>query len=439
MKSFAVTTLGCKVNSYESEHYIAELKKLGYQQVFDKDIADIYIINTCAVTNMAAAKSRQKISSALKLNPEALICVVGCYVQIAAESLAEKYQIDILVGSDQKQQLPHLIDTATKNRPQKIVNNVRNNVEFEDLFVRHFQHQTRAFLKIQDGCNQFCSFCIIPFTRGKERSLELSKVVDNLRALFLSHQEVVLAGIHTGRYLTDENDFTKLLMTIAKEFSFPKRIRISSIEINEITPEIIKLFKNNEIFAKHLHIPLQSGNDKILKAMERHYSTSEFMTMLNQIRKELPDYSISTDVIVGFPGESEADFLITKDFIKRAEFSFLHVFPYSLRANTVAAKLDNHVDGVRKQLRVKELIDLSQELLENFQQKFYNKEVVVLFERKNKNNNYIGHSSEYLQVEVTSSNDLIGTYQKVKITEFKNQICYGEILGEVNGETIKLN
>lgn len=432
MKTLAITTLGCKVNTYESEFYIQELKKLGYQLVDAHKRADVYIINTCAVTNTAASKSRKKISQAVRLNPQALICVVGCYVQAEFEKLKADKRIDILIGSTDKAQLPQLIKQANQQPPVDGLKNVRKDVEFEQLFVKHFLHQHRAYLKIQDGCNQFCSYCIIPLTRGLERSMAKEDVINNLLELWQHHPEVVLTGIHTGRYQTSAENLTDLFSAINALEVQNKRLRLSSIEINEITPTMLNLMQNNPRFAQHLHIPLQSGSDKILRLMGRHYTSAEFKAMIKKIRAVLPNIAISTDVIVGFPGETAEDFNETKEFLMELEFSFLHVFPFSIRSNTKAETFANQVDGVIKHARVKELLALSEQLLVNYQKKFYNKTVEVLFERQ-QDQTWVGYGSEYFEVKVQTDQPLGGCLKPVRIINYQNKYCEGNLVEDRNG------
>ena len=280
MTTFAIATLGCKVNTYESQGYESALLEKGYEQVSFKEKADVYIINTCAVTNTAGSKSRQKIHAAIALNPEALIAVVGCYAQTASEQLEQDANIDILLGSDGKSRLADMIEEGLrKKRPQKLIHDVRKVNVFEALPIHRFEHQTRAFLKIQDGCNQFCSYCIIPFARGAERSLPEDEVLAIARSLSESgHREIVLSGIHTGRYGNGINSsLCQLMKRMVKEIPKLQRIRISSIEMNEITDELLEFIKGEEKIARHLHIPVQSANTTVLKNMNRPYTIAWFM------------------------------------------------------------------------------------------------------------------------------------------------------------------
>lgn len=404
MIRYAISCLGCKVNTYEAGSINQSLKEKGYQETDFKEVADVYVIFTCAVTNTAASKSRQKINQAIRQNENAIICVVGCYVQISAEEMKKNEKIDILVGSSHKNEIPQLIEQVLKDRKQRVLlDDVRNKAVFETLNVSQFEHQTRAYLKIQDGCNQFCSYCIIPYARGKERSLELDKVIESAKALSNKHQEIVLAGIHTGRYGREfDVSLTECIMAILDNAPKLKRIRISSIEITEITDELIELMKSDKRIARHLHIPLQSGCNATLQRMNRPYTTEDYFLRIQEIRKQIPDISISTDLIVGFSGESDEEFDITKNFILKCHLSFLHVFPFSVKQGTVAEKLKSQVTNETKKARVKICTELSSKLNYEYKSSFVNKEVDVLIEESDKGKSF-GHSSEYLPVTILSS------------------------------------
>ena len=358
MKTFSIVTLGCKVNAYESEFYRETLSEKGYLEVEGFEDSDLIIINTCTVTNSASFKSRQKIHQAKKLNPTAKLVVVGCYVQSNHEELKAKYNIDLLIGNKNKDKFAELvesIDSETKgdfSMPKT----------FESIPITTFKNKTRAFLKIQDGCNQFCSYCIIPYTRGRERSLPQDEVINLVKTLEKEHFEIVLAGIHTGKYGSDlGSSLTDLIRRILNETSI-QRIRLSSIDINELDDELIGLMKSNPRLARHLHISLQSGDDEVLKAMNRPYTTEIFKQRVALIRQAMPDISISTDVIVGFATETPEMYDNTVRFIQEIGFSFLHVFPYSVRAFTKAEKLPQLNSEAVKKERVHSLTELSKAL-----------------------------------------------------------------------------
>lgn len=426
MTTFAIATLGCKVNTYESESYIEGLNALGYREVSFKDGADIYIINTCAVTNTAASKSRQKINQAKRNNPKALICVVGCFVQTVKD--VSILDVDICIGSSKKKELPQLIEAALGSKQKtSYVEDFDQLNKFEDVNVTHFHNQTRAFLKIQDGCNQYCSYCIIPYARGKERSMPLDEVISKAKALVDNgHKEIVLTGIHTGRYgrESEYNLYDLLVRLVAIDGL--ERIRISSIEMNEISDELIYLIRDNKKIAKHLHIPIQSGSDEILKLMNRPYTLSFFEKRMRDIREAIPNISISSDIILGFPSESEEQFLETKQTLGKFNFSFLHVFPFSKRDGTKAAKINTQIHGSAKKARVTEVSFLSKTDYNEYIKTFVNQNVEVLFEYE-KDGFWFGHTSEYVLLKVKSNQDLFNQLCKVLVSGIENDTLLGEV------------
>lgn len=432
MTTFAIATLGCKVNTYESQGYESALIAKGYEEVSFKEKADVYIINTCAVTNTAGSKSRQKIHQARHTNPDAIIAVVGCYVQTAKEQLELMEHVDILIGSALKQTLADRIEQAVNgNKVENVLQDVRALRVFEALPVRHFEHQTRAFLKIQDGCNQFCSYCIIPFARGAERSLPEDEVVQTAKNLCASgHREIVLSGIHTGRYGRDlKTNLTHVMKRLCNEVKDLQRIRISSIEMNEITDELLEFMQQEPRIARHLHIPIQTANNTVLKNMNRPYNVEWFMERVDYIRSLMPDISISSDVIVGFPQESEEQFQDTMDNIRKINFSFLHIFPYSKRDYTVAAKMPGHWDNKTKKERASRLAQCSKELYTAYKQQFINKEVDVLFE-KEVDGMLFGHTSEYLEVYCPMDSSNLHQMRRVIITSLEDDRLIARMVKE---------
>lgn len=427
MKTFAIATLGCKVNTFESESYIASLKLKGYQEVDFKQQADIYIINTCSVTNTAASKSRQKIHQAQRANPNAMICVVGCYVQTDASSLESMPQIDVLIGAKNKSKLVDIIDSSTQYKEQV---DLGRTMDFEFLPLSTTD-KTRAFLKIQDGCDQFCFYCIIPFARGNERSASLDSLVSMAQDLVASnHHEIVLSGIHIGRYGKDAGvELVDLMRALIEQVKGLKRLRLSSIEITEITDELLQLMESTDVIARHLHIPIQSGCNTVLKRMNRPYTVEQYAARIEDIRTRFPMISISTDVIVGFVGETDEEFDETIRTMRRLAFSFLHVFPYSVRKNTVAASMEGHVDPSVKKQRVHQLNELSGVLKSMYEMQFVNREVWVLFD------SYVagkatGFSSEYISVSVMMEQRPVSQWHKVRIAYRANHRCYGELVKE---------
>lgn len=418
--NFNVINLGCKVNVYEAESTARSLEQHGYRRV-NNDGADITIIYTCAVTNMAAQKSRKMIHRAKRNNPESTIVVAGCYSQIDPDALKEA---DILIGTKHKSKLLDYLLEYEKNH-ERIVDIEKVDVlPFENMFVDQFDNQTRAYLKIQDGCNQFCTYCVIPFARGRERSMAVNDVLESVKMLQEKHSEIVLSGIHTGRYgrdigMTLSSLLDELLAVSPENFRF----RISSIEMTEIDDHLIELMKKDHRIARHFHIPLQSGCDTVLKRMNRPYTTKEFLERIEYIRKEIPGISISTDLIVGFPGETDEEFKKTCDFLKECEFSFLHIFPYSLRSGTKAASMENQIDPKIKKNRAAICAEINEELYDKYKESYLGKEVTVLFE-KDEDGYTFGHSSEYLPVLVKGEYPR-STFVKVKISELKNHQLYG--------------
>jgi len=403
MNTFAIATLGCKVNAFESESYLESLIDLGYAEVDFRQPADVYIINTCCVTNTAASKSRQRISQAQRTNPNALICVVGCYVQTHAEELKAQLGIDMLVGAGGKADLARRIDDALKQNPSSMSLEIKDISSFEELSVQRFRHQTRAFLKVQDGCDQFCAYCIIPYARGRERSQTPQSVIDQAVTLSASHPEIVLAGIHTGRYGKEHGtDLTELIRAILTQAPQLRRIRISSIEVTEITDEFILMMSAEPRIARHLHIPIQAGCDATLQRMKRPYTVQAYLDRIAAIHREIPDISISTDLIVGFPQEDEAEFLTTLETMKKANFSFIHVFPYSKRADTAAADMPGQNDPQCKKQRVQAAQLTSNILHERYMRGFIGKKLDVIVEETDENGAF-GHSSEYIPVRIKTN------------------------------------
>ena len=417
-----ICSLGCKVNIYESELVTNILKNNNYTVVDFEDKADIYIINTCSVTNESDKKSRKMINRAKKNNPAAIIIVMGCYSQVNAEDI----DVDIVLGNKDKSKIVEIIEGYIKTKQKKKIIYDLTKVDFEKMEITNFDSHTRAFVKIQDGCNAFCSYCIIPYVRGRVRSKDPEDVIKEVTTLVeKGYKEIVLTGIHTGRYGTDIN--TNLEELLNKLVNIPNmyRIRLSSIEINEITPGIKELLKENKVMAKHLHIPLQSGSNKILKLMNRRYNKEEFLSMVDNL-KDIPDISLTTDLIVGFPNEGEEEFNETIDTLKKIGFTKIHTFPYSKRKGTPAATMDNQVSPEEKKRRVHRILDLSNKYEHNFYEskigKIYDGVVEV-----HSNGTTIVHTSNFIPVII---NDIVeeGTIVDVKIEKVENLKVYGRIV-----------
>ena len=420
---FAIHTFGCKVNIYESEYVINLLLEFGYQLVdFDTE-ADIYIINTCTVTNEADKKDRKLINSIRNKHKDSILIVMGCYSQLNPNNI----EADIIIGNKYKSKLIELIEEYKKNKSQIIKVEDISETKFEDMYINRFIEHTRAFVKIQDGCNAFCSYCTIPYARGGLRSKNFDTVIKEVTNLVSNgYQEIVLTGIHTGRYGLEQNTNLETLLKELVKIQGIFRIRLSSIEINEITDGIIDLIKNNPIMAKHLHIPLQSGSNTILKNMNRLYDIDFFLKRINYIRKEIPNISITTDLIVGFPGETEDLFQETIDTLNKIKFTKIHTFPYSKRNGTKAATMPNHLDNQIKKCRVREVLSLSNKYELEYYQSNLNKEYVGIIETR-KDNKKIVLTSNYIPVEINE--DLENNFKvKIKIIEINDNKIIGEVI-----------
>ena len=398
----AFYTLGCKVNTYETESVWELFKNNGYTRVKSEEYADVYIINTCTVTNSGDSKSRKAIRKLIKKNPESVIAVMGCYSQMDPDKVYEIDGVDIVIGTKHREQIFDLVKQVLRERTKiKNVTDVSKYRVFDETHVTNFTENTRAFLKIQDGCNNFCSYCIIPFARGPVRSRDKNSILEEANDLVNNHyHEIVLTGIHTGGYGTDLEGYTLYdLLVELSNIEKLDQIRISSIEFNELTDEILHLMARNKKFAKHLHIPLQSGSERILKEMRRHYTKQQYRDMINNIRTIIPNIALTTDVIVGYPSETDAEFLEMHDFIKEMQFSELHVFPYSRRSGTTAAKMKDQINGVVKSVRVNQLLGLSEEMANNYIDK--QDRLSVIFETSDNEYTY-GHSDNYIYVKTNT-------------------------------------
>lgn len=418
--TFNIKTLGCKVNTYESEYVINILKEHNYEIKSFDDVCDIYIINTCTVTNTSDIKSRKMIRNAIKKNPNACVVAMGCFIEANKDYQIEG--LDIVLGNKDKSKIVDLLDEyfTKKEKIVKLYNDPKS--QFEDMYITNFPGRTRAFVKIQDGCENFCSYCIIPFVRGKCRSKDKDKVISEIKALVNNgYQEVVLTGIHTGNYGVDlDTNFATLLKEIVKIEGL-KRLRISSIEITELTDEVLEVLKTSPIIVDHLHIPLQAGSDEILKAMNRKYALSYFFEKIKKIREIRPNISITTDVIVGFPGETTELFEQTIKTCRDLEFAKIHVFPYSERQGTKAMELPNHIESNEKKRRARELLLVSKELEITYANKFLNKQVEVLIEEDKDGYSY-GHTSNYLHVKINKKLKH-NTFVTVTITKVDYPYC----------------
>lgn len=426
----AIYTLGCKVNTYESEYVANEFIKRGYELTsFDDLDSDIYVINTCTVTNTSDQKSRKMIRQARAKNKNAIVVAMGCFTQIRSNDNAIMDYIDIVIGNNKKSKIVDLVEEYINNK-QKIVNikDIKDE-QFDDMEIKHFNTRTRALVKIEDGCENYCSYCIIPYVRGKVRSKDPKKVIDEVNRLVSNgYKEIVLTGIHTGHYGSDlhDYDFSDLLLELEK-INGLDRIRISSIEITELNDKFLSVLKKSKKIADHIHIPLQAGSNHILKLMNRKYDKDYYINKISKIRSIRPDIAITTDVIVGFPGESDSDFNETLDFVKEVNFAGGHVFPFSKRNGTLAARMNGQLTKEEKHIRCKKLISLFDTLEDDYYKKHINSVVTVIVETYD--NGYLtGHSSNYLKVKFKGCENLLGKEVNVKIQSMETKLLIGEML-----------
>lgn len=427
MRKAALHNLGCKVNSYETEAMTQLLKKAGYEIVSFQDQADVYIINTCSVTNMADRKSRQMLHKAKKQNPNAVVVATGCYVQTATEKVAQDLSIDLVVGNNRKKDIVEILNEyyaekeAGEQVKEEYVIDINHTDEYEDLEISTVTEHTRAHLKIQDGCNNFCSYCIIPYARGRIRSRTMESIKAELERLSASgFKEIVLTGINLSCY--DDNG-KKLIDAIemADNVNGIERIRLGSLDPEVVTEDFVERLGKVKKICPHFHFSLQSGCDKTLKAMNRHYTSDEYYEKCQLIRKYIDNPAFTTDVIVGFPGETEEDYISSREFVKKVKFAELHVFKYSKRDGTVAAKMPNQIDEKIKTLRSEDLIKTGEELTKEFRQAKIGQDTTVLFEEKILLDNkeyWVGHTVDYIKIAVPEKENLEGQIRKVNVKDF---------------------
>lgn len=405
MLRVAVATLGCKVNHYESAGIIEKLETEGIAVVPFSSLADVYIVNTCTVTAKTDFQSRQLVRRAHRTNPSASIIVTGCYAQTAPQELAALPGVSMVAGTEMKEKLPGIIQNITKEKQQINVSDIGLKRTSSDLPVTRFPGQTRAYLKIQDGCNSFCSYCIIPYARGRSRSLPQEDVIRQIQGLTESgHREIILTGIHLGEYGQDLPSPATLLSLLREieDCTDLERLRVSSINPTEISDDMIDHIRSSKIICRHLHISLQSGDDSILKLMRRHYTTGRFRDLVEKLQAAIPEIAIGIDVITGFPGEGEKEFHNTVNFIEDLRLAYLHVFPYSQRPGTVAFSFpDQVIKSVRKE-RATILRDTGNRKRMEFNSRFTGKKLSVLVEgSRDKETGYVkGFSDNYVPVVI---------------------------------------
>ncbi len=420
-KKAAFYTLGCKVNQYETEAVIDIFIDNGYQIVDFTDEADIYIVNSCTVTNEAARKTRQISRRAKRNNKNSIVGIVGCYTQAFPEEVSSIEEIDFVMGSNNKSEILNKAEDLIKGK--KINNEIKKYKElkeYEDLQLKRLTNTTRANVKIEDGCNQFCSYCIIPYARGPVRSRDLKSIISEVKKLTdQGVKEIILTGTHLGAYGFDKNNNSALteLMKRLTEINNLRRVRLSSIEGTEIDNNLIELIAKNDMFCSHLHLPLQSGSNKILEKMRRPYSAEDFKETVLRIRDKIPEIAITTDVIVGFPGENKTDFDHTVELVKELAFSKIHVFPFSAREGTPAADMKNKVNGNIIKEHSKKLRELNDELMLSYQQKFIGelKDVLIEEERDHNTGMLTGYTGNYLKVLTQGSDKYKNKLVNVKL------------------------
>lgn len=430
-KIVSIFTLGCKVNQYETQAMRELFEKRGYNVIFDGEIADIYIINTCTVTNIGDKKSRQFIRRANRNNPDAIIAAVGCYAQMSPQEVLSIDGVNIIIGTNDRNKIVDIVEKCKPNEKINSVDDIMKVKQFEEMSVKNIMGKTRAFLKIQEGCNQYCSYCIIPYARGPIRSRSKPEIIDEIKNLVdKGFKEVVLTGIHVASYGKDLNS-DETLIDILKEVNNIeglKRVRLSSLEPTIFTDEFLRELSQLNKICHHFHLSLQSGCNSVLKRMNRRYTTEQYRDIVNKIREIYPKIALTTDIIVGFPGETEEEFNITYNFVKEIGFSEIHVFKYSPRKGTPAAGYKNQVDGLTKRYRSERLIELGKQLKRDYYIMFIGKNKEVLFEMlAGKITGYIeGYTDNYLKVLAPSDDIKEGELAMVRLKGLKQNYILAE-------------
>lgn len=434
MKRIAFYTLGCKVNQADTASMETLFRSHGYTIVDFNGEADIYVINTCVVTNTGQRKSRQMINRAVRRNPTALVVVTGCYPQTAAEEVKAIAGVDLIIGNQDRAEIVGLVEAAAETQRVDTIDSVRKlsaNTEFEELSVGEASDKTRAFLKIQEGCNQFCTYCIIPFARGPLRSRSLTSIKEETAKLVAAgYKEIVLIGIHLGCYGKEHEGRLTLFDAVEAALSVEglQRLRLGSLESVEVEPRLLELMEQDKRLCRQLHLPLQAGCDTTLDRMHRPYDTRRFAELLGDIRKRIPDIAITTDIIAGFPGETEDEFMSTLAFAENCGFSKMHIFPYSKRKGTPAEKMPNQIPETVKQKRCAQLAELDHKQQQSFLEQCVGSEAEVLFEQTAADGYMEGLTSNYLRVYVQGGAELCGTLRKVRLLKAETGFLVGELL-----------
>ena len=431
MKKAALHNLGCKVNAYETEAMQHLLEEAGYEIVPFTQKADVYVINTCSVTNMADRKSRQMLHKAKKNNPDSIVVAAGCYVQTSEKEVLNDLSVDIVIGNDRKHDLVRLLEEYSLDSVNDTVDDINDGKhDFEELFIDQTKEHTRAFIKVQDGCNQFCSYCIIPYARGRVRSRRFENVIAEVERLAANgFKEVVLTGIHLSSYGVDFEEATGLLELIQAVNAVKgiERIRLGSLEPKIVTEHFASELSKLDKICPHFHLSLQSGCDATLKRMNRKYTTKEYERGCELLRKYFVHPAITTDVIVGFPGETEEEFAQTKAYLERIHFYEMHIFKYSKRKGTRAAVMPDQIDEQVKAARSEKLIALGHDMSKEFRKFYIGKNEEVLFEEKaviGDKEYFVGYTKEYVKVAKKTAENL------------ENQIVSGRISGMLTDEIL---
>ena len=433
MRKIAFYTLGCKVNQADTASMEEIFRKAGYEIVPFNQAADVYLINTCVVTNNGQRRSRQIINRAVRHNPLGLTVVTGCYPQTAPEEVKAIEGVDVIIGNQERGRIVELVETALNEKRTEILDNVQKmtvDTKFEELGAGTETDKTRAFLKIQEGCNQYCTYCIIPYARGPLRSRSLENIKAEVAKLVAAgYKEVVLIGIHLGCYGKEQGGEVTLYDAVLAALSVNglKRLRLGSLESVEVDPRILDLMEVDSRLCRHLHLPLQSGCDKILQAMHRPYDTARYGELLRNIKAQLPDIAITTDIIVGFPGETEEDFSETMRFAEECGFAKMHIFPYSKRKGTPAEKMPNQIIEAVKEERAARLGALDEKMFHACLEKVVGTESEVLFEQPVDDEHIEGLISSYQRVIVKAPVNLCGEIAKVKIVGVQEDFLVGEL------------
>lgn len=438
MKSVALHNLGCKVNAYEMDVMQQMLQERGYKIVSFDERADIYIVNTCTVTNIADRKSRQILHRAKKINPDAVVVAVGCYVQTGKENIEKDDAIDLAVGNNKKKDLVTILETFLEERtkeylPSKTLNDttmidINNTDEFENMLLKKTAEHTRAYLKIQDGCNQFCSYCVIPNVRGRVRSRQVSDILKEAQSVSANgYKEIVLTGIHISSYGIDLKEENMTLLSLVEQLHQIKgieRIRLGSLEPRIVTEQFANTLAGLSKICPHFHLSLQSGCDETLKRMNRRYSTDEYRQSVQKLRRAFENPAITTDIIVGFPGETEEEFLMTQKFLEEIQFFEMHIFKYSKRQGTKAADMKNQISEQVKTQRSHILLQMEQLQSKKFRESYFSKKVEVLFEEEKViegKSHQVGHTKEYVKTAIETDEILLNQIVKGKLVRFLNK------------------